>query len=105
MPPEAIIQMLMKAAAPERAIEIDALWARYHPQVVVVEDSSGISLNANRERIAFDPKTMDVFWLIGFSGWRAIECYSPHVVLSAAFGRTLHDLFEKDDELPGVERS
>lgn len=105
MPPEAIIQMLMKAAAPERATEIDAMWARYHPQVVVTEDRSGISLDANRERIAFDPKTMEVFWLIGFSGWRAIECYSPHVVLSAAFGRTLHDLFEEDDELPEVERS
>lgn len=105
MSPEAIIRMLMKAAAPERATEIDAVWARYHPQVVVVEDKSGISLDANRERIEFDPKTMEVFWLIGFSGWRAIECYSPHVILSAACGRTLHDLFDEDDELPEVERS
>lgn len=104
-PPEAIIQMLMKAAAPERATEIDALWARYQPQVIVVEDRSGILLDATRERIEFDPKTMGVFWLIGFSGWRAIECYSPHVILSAACGRTLHDLFGEDVELPEVERS
>lgn len=69
----------MKAAAPESAAEIDGLWERYHPKVAVVEDQSGITLDATRERIAFDPKTMDVFWLIGFSGWRAIECYSPHV--------------------------
>ncbi len=95
----------MKAAAPERAAEIDGLWAHYGPRVVVVEDRSGISLDATRERIAFDPKTMDVFWLIGFSGWRAIECYSPHVILSAACGRTLHELFEGDDELPEMERA
>lgn len=95
----------MKAAAPERAAEIDGLWTRYSPRVVVVEDQSGISLDATRERIAFDPKTMDVFWLIGFSGWRAIECYLPHVILSAACEKTLHELFEGDDELPEVEHA
>jgi len=105
MSPEAIIRMLMKAAAPERATEIDELWALYHPQVVVVEERSGISLDATRDRIEFDPKTMEVFWLIGFSGWRAIECYSPHVIFSAAGGRTLHELFKDDDELPEVERA
>lgn len=105
MSPESIIQMLMKGAVPERSNEIDALWGRYHPQVVVVGNRSGITLNATQERIEFDPKTVDVFWLIGFSGWRAIECYSPHVILSAACGRTLQELFGDDGELPEVERA
>lgn len=103
--PESIIQTLMKGAVPERANEIDALWSRYHPRVVVVGDRSGITLDATRERIEFDPKTVDVFWLIGFSGWRAIECYSPHVIISASYGMTLQELFDEDDELPEVERA
>lgn len=102
---ELIIQLLMKGATPERASDIDILWSRYHPQVVVVENRPGITLEATRERIEFDPKLVDVFWLIGFSGWRAIECYVPHVILSVACGRTLHELFEGDRELPEVERA
>lgn len=105
LPPESIIQSLMKGAVPERANEIDALCSRYHPQVVVVGNRPGITLDATRERIEFAPKTVDVFWLIGFSGWRAIECYSPHVILSATYGKTLQELFDEDGELPEVERA
>lgn len=101
--PEQIIRTLMKAAVPERAQEVDALWASYSPRVSVVEDKRGITLDATKDRIEFDPKTMEVFWLIGFSGWRAIECYSPHVLLSGCCARTLPELFAEDDELPEVE--
>lgn len=104
MSPEEIIQSLMEVATPERAGELCEMWARYHPKVVVVEDKSGITLDATKERIEFDPRTMEMFWLIGFSGWRAIERYMPHVVCPAAQGRTLHELFD-DDELPEVERA
>lgn len=96
--------MLMKGAVPERASEIDALWTHYHPQVFVVEDATGVTLNATKDRIEFDPKTMEVFWIIGFSGWRAIECYAPHVILSTKLGKTLHELLDVDCELPEVER-
>lgn len=46
---------------------------------------------------------MDVFWLICFSGWKAIECYIPHVVGSAAFGGTVTDWIQQDDDLYSVE--
>jgi len=46
---------------------------------------------------------MDVFWLIGFSGWRAIECYSPHVYLSATSGQTIDVLIQDDEGLAEVE--
>lgn len=95
----------MKGATPERSDEIDALWVKYHPEVVVADDGPGITLDATKERIKFNPKTMDVFWLIGFSGWRAIECYSPHVVLSEPCGKTLTELFDDDSDLPEVERN
>jgi hypothetical protein len=103
--PEDIIKALMKGATPERSDEIDALWVKYHPKVVVADDGPGITLDATKDRIKFNPKTMDVFWLIGFSGWRAIECYSPLVVLSELFGKPLTDLFDDDSDLPEVERN
>lgn len=104
-PPEDIIKALMKGATPERDDEIDTLWGNYHPKVVVVDDGPGFILNATKDRIKFSPKTLDVFWLIGFSGWHAIECYSPHVVASARYQKTLLELFDDDSELPEVERA
>jgi hypothetical protein len=95
----------MTGAVPERSDEIDMLWAKYHPRVVVAEDRPGIILDATRERIKFSLKTMDVFWLIGFSGWRAIECYAPHVILSGQHRKTLTELLSDDVELPDVERA
>ena len=100
---EEITRTLMKSAVPERAKEIDELWANYRPRVFVAGDKNGVILDATKERIEFGPKTMKVFWLIGFSGWRAIECYSPHVILSAKYGKELHELFDDDEDLPELE--
>lgn len=103
--PEDIIKALMKGATPERSDEIDALWVKYHPKVVIADDSPGITLDATRDRIKCSLKTMDTFWLIGFSGWRAIECYTPHVVLSERCEKPLTELLNDDSDLPEVERA
>lgn len=100
--PKQIIRELMVGVVPERQSEIDQLWKTYNPDVVIIEDKPGIILDANRDRIRFSPKTMDVFWLIGFSGWRAIECYSPHVICSA-YGTSLQSLIDSDENLPEIE--
>jgi hypothetical protein len=47
---------------------------------------------------------MEVFWLIAFGRWRAIECYSPHVILSATHGRTVAEVMALDAELDDMER-
>lgn len=96
---------LMKGAVPERTHDIARFWSTYHPAVILVEDRSGIKLDATKDRIAFDAKTMDVFWLIGFAGWRAIECYMPHVMLSALTTQPLSRLLADDDVLDDVERA
>jgi len=70
--PKEVVISLMTGTVPERRDEIAAMWARYDPDVILVQDSTRITLNATKDRIKFDAKTMDVFWLIGFSGWRAI---------------------------------
>lgn len=103
-PREAVIA-LMKGAVPERIPEIDSLWRQYSPAVCVVQDAKRVTLNATKDRIAFDAKTKDVFWLIGFAGWRAIECYSPQVIWSAESGQTVATLIAADGSLAEVERA
>lgn len=103
--PEEIVSTLMLGAVPERRDEISALWARYQPKVIVVQDSKHITLNATKDRIKFDAKTIDVFWLIGFSGWRAIECYSPHVIGAAISDKTIEQIIADDEGLADIERA
>jgi hypothetical protein len=93
----------MIGAVPERADEIRALWRKYKP-AVIVKDAGRLTLDATKDRIEVDVKMIDVFWLLGFSGWHAIECYTPHVVASALSGRTVADLMGGDDGLATVER-
>jgi hypothetical protein len=102
-PKQAVI-FLMKGAAPERTDELDRLWTRYKPAVVLVDDAKRITMKADKDHIEFDAKTMDVFWLIGFGGWRAIECYAPLVIYSAATGQSVADLIRDDHGLGDVER-
>lgn len=103
--PKEVVISHMTGTAPERRNEIMAMLERYNPEVIVVQDAKHITLNATKDRIKFDAKTMEVFWLIGFSGWRAIECYSPHVIVSAASGQTIEAIIQDDAELPEVERA
>jgi hypothetical protein len=49
--------------------------------------------------IVFDAKIVDAFGLTRFAGWRAIECYSPLVVCSAASDQNIADLMKVDQSL------
>lgn len=103
--PKSIVTFLMNGAVPERKPEIASLWEQYPTDVVLVPEAARVTLNADKDRIAFDVKTMDVFWLIGFAGWKAIECYAPLVVVSAGTGQRIADLIAVDPGLEDVERS
>jgi hypothetical protein len=103
-PKDAVIA-LMEGTVPERKDEIADVWKTYNPDVVLVADAKHVTLNADKDRIQFDAKTMDVFWLIGFSVWKAIECYSPLVIWSASSGQTVADLIKADDGLGEVEQT
>jgi hypothetical protein len=70
---------LLKASAPERLDEITALWKQYDPQFFVADDGPGVLLSTNSKRVVFDLKTMAVYWLLSFAGWKVLECYSPAV--------------------------
>lgn len=104
MTPKDIVISLMKEAVPERTDEITKLWETYDVDVKLILDAKRITLKADRDRITFDAKTMEVFWLIGFGGWKAIECYAPLVVASFTRGETVADLIKGDTGLDEVER-
>ena len=101
--PEQVVLANMAGAVPERRDEMKALWERYHPEAIVTQDANHITLKASKDRITFDAKTMEVFWLIGFSGWQAIKCYSPHVIASAALSTTIERVIEEDEDLAEIE--
>jgi hypothetical protein len=101
--PRQIVIANMTGGVPERRDEILALWERYNPEVIDVQDAKRITLNATKDRIKFNAKAMEVFWLTGFSGWRAIECYSPHVIVSAASGQPIETIIQDDEGLADVE--
>ena len=103
--PKTAVIKLMEGAVPERLSQLRDLWTTYDPAVELVEDRKGITLNANKDRIAFDAKTKDVFWMIGFAGWKAIEIYSPLVLVSTATNQRVSDLIRDDHGLDEVERA
>lgn len=74
------VKELFSNAAPEQLQYIEELWQRYDPKFSLAEDGPGARLSANGKRIVFDRKTMLVYWLLSFAGWRVLACYSPAVV-------------------------
>lgn len=93
-----IILHLLRGAVPERADEISGLWSRYGHAVEVAPSAKGITMNADATRIKFDRKTIDFFWLLGFSAWRTVEVYSPALVLATVTGTPLERALHADAE-------
>lgn len=93
-----IVLHLLRGAAPERADEVSGLWSQYGHAVEVAPSAKGATMNADANRIKFDTKTIDFFWLLGFSAWRAIEVYSPGLVLATLTGIPLDRALNIDAE-------
>lgn len=102
MPTEAsdrtIILHLLRGAVPERADEISHLWSQYGHAVEVAPSTKGVTMNADAKRIKFDTKTIDFFWLLGFSACHAIEVYSPALMLATVTGVPLDQALNIDAE-------
>jgi hypothetical protein len=93
-----IILHLLRGAVFERADEISGLWSQYGHGVEVAPSGTGVTMNADASRIKFDTKTIDFFWLLGFSAWHAIEVYSPALVLATVTGMPLDQALNVDAE-------
>ena len=99
-----IVLHLLRGAVPERADEISSLWTKYAPAVEVAPSAVGTTMNANRHRIRFDTKTIDLFWLLGFSAWRSIEVYSPALVITMLLSLTIEQALHINEKLTTFER-
>jgi hypothetical protein len=93
-----IILHLLRGAVPERADEISGLWSQYGHAVEIAPSKKGVTMNANEKRIQFDTKTIDLFWLLGFSSWRAIEVYAPALVVATSNGLPLDQALSVDED-------
>lgn len=93
-----IVLHLLRGAVPERADKISSLWKQYGHAVEVAASTTGVTMNADDQRIQFDTKTIDFFWLLGFSAWRAIEVYSPALVVATSSGVPLDQALSIDTE-------
>jgi hypothetical protein len=66
--------------------------------VEVAADAKGFEVNANKRRILFQQKALDVLWIIGFSAWEAIATYSPSIAIALWTGQRLEDALQADDD-------
>lgn len=98
------VRNLVYGALPERRAEFAELWNQYSPAIEVVPDGAGVTMNANKRRIRFDCKTLEAFWLIGFSAWHAIETYAPHVVVAMITETSVESVIRDDDQLGQFEQ-
>ncbi|MFT8762912.1 MAG: phage exclusion protein Lit family protein [Gluconobacter potus] len=93
-----IVLNLLRGAVPERDTELCQLWKANGHAVEVVASSPGVKMDATDKRIQFDPKTIDLFWLIGFSFWRSIEVYSPAIAVATCTNTSLEKALSIDEE-------
>lgn len=73
------VENLLRASVPERLDDMREIWRKYDPQFFIAQDDEGVRMSANAERVVFDHKTLCVYWMLSFAGWRALECYCPAV--------------------------
>jgi hypothetical protein len=102
---QTIVLHLLRGAVPERSDEICRLWEKYGAEIEVAPSAAGITMNADRHRVRFDTKTIDLFWLLGFSAWYSIEVYSPSLMITMLCGLPIEQAIQIDEELSLFERN
>lgn len=98
-----IILHLLRGAVPERADYLCNLWVEHKHAVEVAPSTTGATMNATSQRIKFDIKTIDLFWLMGFAVWHAIELYGPAVVIAQGSDVSIDTILNDDKERPQLE--
>ncbi|WP_032917870.1 phage exclusion protein Lit family protein [Mesorhizobium erdmanii] len=101
---KAAILDLLRGAVPERDDEICSIWSQYAPIVEIVPDRPGVTMRATDKRIQFSLKTIDLYWLLGFSAWKSIEAYSPAILIASDSGIPIQKVLDRDEALGKFER-
>ncbi|MQW61597.1 hypothetical protein GHK33_02465 [Sinorhizobium meliloti] len=101
---ETMVLHLLRGAVPERADELTKLWREHGHEIMVAPSAKGARMEATSKHIIFSPKTIDFFWLFGFSAWRAVELYSPALVLGVLTGDALDSVISRDEDFRHLEQ-
>ena len=100
---QTIVLNLLRGAVPEQADYLSRVWVEHGHDVEVATSRKGATMNSTSQRIKFDTKTIDLFWLMGFAVWRAIELYAPAVALATDTAVSIYKVLHDDDERPQLE--
>jgi hypothetical protein len=95
-----LILNLLKDAVPERADELST----FLEPIEITTTNNGAMIEATKDRITLRPELVDAVWLYGFSTWRAIETYSPAIVLSGFTRMSVDDVLRDDGERGPIEQ-
>ena len=101
--PTEIAFKLIADCAPERKDCLAEFWTKYSICFEEIGGRRGIVLNADKDRVQFARKDLQVMWYLGFSLWKSIALISPSIVLSALAGTTSSAVLSLDDELGDME--
>ena len=96
---------LIAQSAPERQKQLEALWKKYEVRFDEVPAQAKIILNANKDRVQYARKDLQVMWLLGFSLWKSIELLAPAVLIPTLTGTPLTSVLIMDKKLDEIERN
>ena len=94
---------LIAESAPEHRARLEKFWRKYAVCFERVDGKTGIVLTANKHRVQFTDKDLQVMWLLGFSLWKSIELFSPAVLGPTLTGASSSSVLALDDNLDNLE--
>lgn len=96
--------ILIEKGAPERRERLEKFREKYAFCFEEVAGKPGFVLNANKDRVQFARKDLQVMWLLGFSLWKSLEAFAPGLALSIWTRAPFHSVSEQDDKFKDFER-
>ena len=88
---------------PEHRARLEEFWEKYAVCFKRVDGKTGIVLNANKHRVQFTCKDLQVMWLLGFALWKSIELFSPALLVPNLTGASSSSVLALDDDLDDIE--
>lgn len=99
-----LIFKMIRNAAPERVEALDRFRTDYPIRFIEADDRTGIRLNADRHRVEYARKDLQIIWLVGFSLWKSIEVYAPSVMISRSSDGASSLVSDVDIDIDLLER-
>ena len=103
--PTHIAYELILKCAPEQSHELQTFWNTYDVRFEIGPDRTGILMNANKTRVQYAHKDLQIIWLMSFSIWKSIEAFAPAVTIPSLTGVSTASILKFDKSLDEIERN